>query len=251
MQKFTQTGSLNPNDSLVVPYAEAVDFPEEGAFCDTTRRIMIISPWPASLHTLVGELTTRCYDVMLFHHADDSALSLLQGDLLLVDQTRGTRGNDEVQQLRSRGIPILSLVREGVDPEAVGSDFIHWPTPIEALVDRIQSFDAPSSRPLFSGTDQLQHKDITLDVRRMTVSRSGLRIDLTKTEFDLLKVLLGADGGVLSRQVMMDLVWGDQYFGGSNTVDAHIKSLRHKLGDDSKQPRYIVTVRGVGYRLAD
>jgi two-component system alkaline phosphatase synthesis response regulator PhoP len=217
---------------------------------------MIISPWPASLQTLVGELTTRCYDVMLFHHADDSALSLLQGDLLLIDQTResrsrGSQVNEEVQRLRARGIPTLSLVSEGVDSSLVGGDFILWPSSMEALVDRIQSFDAPSSRPLFGGSDQLLHKDIVMDTRRMTVSQSGSRIDLTKTEYDLLKVLLGADGGVLSRQAMMDLVWGEQYFGGSNTVDAHIKSLRHKLGDDPKQPRYIVTVRGVGYRLAD
>ncbi|NHN32065.1 winged helix-turn-helix transcriptional regulator [Paenibacillus sp. S3N08] len=248
------------NDIDGIELAEGVmatDFLEEGAFCSTTQRIMIISPWPASLQSLVAELTTRCYDVLLFHHANDSALSLLQGDLLLIDQTRESRSskdgqvNEEVQRLRSRGIPTLSLVSEGVGSDWASGDFIVWPSPIEALVDRIESFEAPSSRPLLGGSDQLLHKDIVMDARRMTVSQAGVRIDLTKTEYDLLKVLLGADGGVLSRQAMMDLVWGEQYFGGSNTVDAHIKSLRHKLGDDPKQPRYIVTVRGVGYRLAD
>jgi two-component system alkaline phosphatase synthesis response regulator PhoP len=254
MQKFTETGSLS---TQVEAGVAAADFLEEGAFCTTTQRIMIISPWPASLQNLVTELTTRCYDVLLFHHADDSALSLLQGDLLLIDQTRETRNSrggrmgDEVQRLRDRGIPTLSLVSEGVDASLVGGDFIIWPSPAEALVDRILSFDAPSSRPLFAGISQLLHKDIVMDAKRMTVSQSGSRIDLTKTEYDLLKVLLSADGGVLSRQAMMDMVWGEQYFGGSNTVDAHIKSLRQKLGDDPKQPRYIVTVRGVGYRLAD
>ncbi|SFL94836.1 DNA-binding response regulator, OmpR family, contains REC and winged-helix (wHTH) domain [Paenibacillus sp. 1_12] len=251
MQKINQTDALSLSPQLIPPQSAPADYPQDGDFCDTTRRIMIISPWPASLHNLVGELTIRCYDVLLFHHADDSALSLLQGDLLLLDQTRGRMTGEEIQQLRARDIPMLSLVSEGTPSSQVGSDFIVWPSSMEVLVDRIQSFDAPSSRPVFGGTDQLQHKDIRMDLKRMTVSLGDVRIDLTKTEFDLLKVLLSADGSVLSRQTMMDLVWGDQYFGGSNTVDAHIKSLRHKLGDDPKQPQYIVTVRGVGYRLTD
>lgn len=251
MQNINQTDPLSPSSQSIPQQSVVADYPMDGDFCVTTRRIMIISPWPASLHSLVGELTVKCYDVLLFHHADDSALNLLQGDLLLIDQTRGSMSGEEIQHLRARGIPMLSLVSEGTPPNQVGSDFIVWPSSMEALVERIQSFDAPSSRPVFGGNDQLQHKDIRMDLKRMVVSRGEVRIDLTKTEFDLLKVLLSADGSVLSRQTMMDLVWGDQYFGGSNTVDAHIKSLRHKLGDDPKQPQYIVTVRGVGYRLTD
>ncbi|WJH36079.1 winged helix-turn-helix domain-containing protein [Paenibacillus sp. CC-CFT747] len=97
----------------------------------------------------------------------------------------------------------------------------------------------------------LQHKDLTVDMRRMTARREGERVELTKTEYDLLTALLAADGEVLTRDALMDRVWGDTYFGGSNTVDAHIKSLRQKLGDDPRRPRYIATVRGAGYRLAD
>ncbi|UUZ86595.1 helix-turn-helix domain-containing protein [Paenibacillus sp. P26] len=74
---------------------------------------------------------------------------------------------------------------------------------------------------------------------------------MTKTEFELLRHLLDAAGTVLTRQELMDAVWGEHYFGGSNTVDVHMKSLRHKLGDNPREPQYIATVRGVGYRIVD
>jgi two-component system alkaline phosphatase synthesis response regulator PhoP len=254
MQKYEEADSLN--EATYQPNLGASSEPEEGAFCDTTRRIMIISPRPASLHSLVLELTGRCYDVMLFHHADDSALSLLQGDLLLIDQTRESAvGIDKLPALHSRSMPILTLLSSSADLTAVEGDYIVWPTTIQSLVDRIEGYAAPALlKPAASAAgraEQLSHKDVLMDVKRMTVTQLSKRIELTKTEFDLLKILLEADCGVLTRQEMMDLVWGDQYFGGSNTIDAHIKSLRHKLGDDPKHPRYITTVRGVGYRLAD
>ncbi len=85
----------------------------------------------------------------------------------------------------------------------------------------------------------------------MTVDRGGQRIDLTKTEYDLLLHFISSDGSVLTRESLLDTVWGLQFYGGSNLVDAHIKSLRKKLKDSAVAPKYIVTVRGAGYRLAD
>jgi two-component system alkaline phosphatase synthesis response regulator PhoP len=252
MQKYEETGSLN--DNSFKPGVALTADPEYGEFCDVTRRIMIISPRPASLHSLVLELTAKCYDVMLFHHADDSTLSLLQGDLLLIDRTRESLGLERPPSLYSRNMPILTLVSRGADFASIEGDFIVWPTSIQGLVNRIEGYAviAPNPKAVSGPAEQvIQHQDIGMDLKRMTVAQRGIRIDLTKTEFDLLRILLEADGAVLTRQEMMDLVWGDQYFGGSNTVDAHIKSLRHKLGDDPKNPRYITTVRGVGYRLAN
>jgi two-component system alkaline phosphatase synthesis response regulator PhoP len=94
-------------------------------------------------------------------------------------------------------------------------------------------------------------KDIQIDLRRMRVTRGGQRIELTKTEYDLLLHFVSSDGSVLSRENLLDTVWGMQFYGGSNVVDVHIKSLRKKLKDSAVSPRYIVTVRGAGYRLAD
>ena len=110
---------------------------------------------------------------------------------------------------------------------------------------------AAEAEPAAAEADgQLRMKDIIVDVRRMSVHLAGRRIELTKTEFDLLTTLIRSGGAVLTRQEMMEQVWGENYFGGSNSIDVHIKSLRQKLGDDPRSPRYIVTVRGVGYLLA-
>jgi two-component system alkaline phosphatase synthesis response regulator PhoP len=249
MQKFTEIRTLNeeppiPGDSL------AVEPPVDGAFCDTTKRIVIISPRPALLQTLVAALTERCYDVLLFHHADDPMLPLLQGDLLLIDSTAGAKVPGKPDGLQN--LPAIYLVNGAVQGALPDGELVQWPGSPETALARISAAADRSGRQE-SGVSisQAAHKDIVVDFKRMTVHQSGARIDLTKTEFDLLRVLLDEGGGVLTRQEMMDRVWGDQYYGGSNTVDAHVKSLRSKLGDNPKLPRYIATVRGVGYRLAD
>jgi two-component system, OmpR family, alkaline phosphatase synthesis response regulator PhoP len=229
-------------------FEEVTDYvPQEGEFCDSTRRIIIISPYPAALRSLMMALTVRCYDVMLFHHEKDPMLPMLQGDLLIVDRTKGpveistaVAGKMQAQ---------LSLVSS--EEESAGDSLV-WPCPVEAMLLRIEELASQSTTFHFSKeADQLQFKDLVVDLRRITVHRSGSRVELTKTEFDLLKAMLQAAGGVLSRQELLEQVWGEGYFGGSNSVDVHIKSLRHKLGDDPKKPQYISTVRGVGYRIAD
>lgn len=229
-------------------YEELSDYvPQEGEFCDSTRRIIIISPFPAALRHLMMALTVRCYDVLLFHHEKDPMLPMLQGDLLIVDRTKGpievspaVAGKMQAQ---------LSLIS---DEAGAAGDSLAWPCPVETVLLKIEELASRSTTFHFTkDADQLQCKDVVVDLRRMTVQRGGERVELTKTEFDLLRSLLQAAGKVLSRQELLEQVWGDGYFGGSNSVDVHIKSLRQKLGDDPKQPQYISTVRGVGYRMAD
>ncbi|MNE66545.1 Transcriptional regulatory protein WalR [compost metagenome] len=111
--------------------------------------------------------------------------------------------------------------------------------------------DRPVTATSAGNEDIRQFKDIRIDLKKMTVERAEQRIDLTKTEYDLLLHFVSSDGSVLSRESLLDTVWGLQFFGGSNLVDAHIKSLRKKLKDSAVSPKYIVTVRGAGYRLAD
>ncbi|WP_135553542.1 response regulator transcription factor [Paenibacillus cymbidii] len=230
----------------------------EGAACSTTRRIVVVSPRPAALNELVGALTERCYDVLLFHRTDDPVLKLLQADLWIVDLS--SRGLEA--PLARKDEPVLTLVQRGTAP-AAGEAAMVWPGELAGSLARI---DAALEQPLpqqarravpaiaanaIDSGDKLSFRDVTLDRKRMTVQRRGSRVELTKTEFELLAALLEAGGGVLSRQELLDRVWGEQYFGGSNTVDVHIKSLRQKLGDDPRKQHIIATVRGVGYRLAD
>ena len=78
----------------------------------------------------------------------------------------------------------------------------------------------------------------------------GEVIDLTRKEFELLALLMSEAGAVISRERLIDEVWDTNWFGSTKTLDVHVSSLRRKLGDDSQNPRFIHTVRGVGFRFA-
>jgi len=97
----------------------------------------------------------------------------------------------------------------------------------------------------------LRHADLTIDPARHEVRRGDQAIDLTRVEFKLLTAILAADGRVLSRDQLLDSVYGHEAAEVlDRTIDVHIRRLRDKLDDDPEAPRYVQTVRGVGYRAA-
>ena len=105
--------------------------------------------------------------------------------------------------------------------------------------------------PATSDGRQIRHADLLVDPERHEVRRDGRPIPLTRVEFRLLHTILEADGRVLSRDQLLDAIYGqDQADVLDRTVDVHIGRLRDKLGDDAERPRYVATVRGVGYRAA-
>jgi len=225
---------------------------EEGDYCEITDRILIVSPRPAALRALVAELARRCFDVLLLHHADDPLVNMIQGHIIVVDRTVGFPASapDSAAWSGEGASPVIALISESGSPSFPGEETVVWPGPIEEVAEKIQQLSLKRALPA-EPSRVLSFKDVALDPDRMTVSRGGTRVDLTKTEYDLLRVILAADGKVMTRQELMNEVWGESYFGGSNAIDVHIRSLRSKLDDDPKQPRYIATVRGAGYRLAD
>ena len=105
--------------------------------------------------------------------------------------------------------------------------------------------------PPSAGHRTLTHADLVMDLDRYEVRRDGVAIELTRVEFRLLQTLLEADGRVLTRDQLLDAVYGrDQSEVMDRTIDVHIGRLRDKLGDDAEAPRYVATVRGIGYRAA-
>jgi two-component system alkaline phosphatase synthesis response regulator PhoP len=194
-------------------------------------------------------LAEKCYDVLLLHHADDPLLGMVQGTIIVMDRTLELPSATPASWPNNGTSPVLSLVTSS-DSAAPGEEWVQWPGPIGEVIKKIQELS--SKHPVNADeTLNIVFKEIILDPSRMTVTRSGSKVDLTKTEYDLLKAIIAADGKVMTRQELMNGIWGEQYFGGSNAVDVHIRSLRSKLHDDPKEPRYIATVRGAGYRLAD
>jgi len=97
----------------------------------------------------------------------------------------------------------------------------------------------------------LAFRALRIDPARREVWKEGVRVELTVRAFDLLYALASYPGHVLTREQLLTRVWGTDYFGDDRVVDAHVKDLRRKLGDDPAHPRFIVTVRGVGYKFED
>lgn len=226
-------------------------------YCVRTERIAVVSPFPGRLQQLIAALSEQCYDVMVFHRWDERLANDLQVGLRIVDCTAASHSGFRREMARmaelSDTVPTLYLVN-GALPRGTAElqerSRLPWPIhparALERIRRMIRSEEAAARR-----ARSLRFKDIELDPKRMTVVQSGRRLELTRTEYDLMKVLLQAEGSVLTREELIRRVWGFDYYGGSNVVDVHVRSLRKKLGDSAAAPRYIDTVRGVGYRLAD
>ncbi|MFC5530586.1 winged helix-turn-helix domain-containing protein [Cohnella yongneupensis] len=251
MAEFTR---LNADEEEFVHESDPFDS-DVVELCEITNRVLVISPRPASLRSLVADLAVRCYDVLLLHHADDPLLDLMKGNVIILDRTAETAPSTPSESSIS---PVISLVRTAPeDDHAYGGHWVLWPSPIGHVIQRIKTLAALLPTPTTAEHERsgslLTFKDIALDAERMTVTRGGAKIDLTRTEFDLLRALLAAEGRVKSRDELIGDARGESSASewGSNTIDVHIRSLRSKLNDDPRSPRYIATVRGSGYRLAD
>lgn len=163
-----------------------------------------------------------------------------------------------------RGTAILVLSARGSTSDRIAGledgadDYLPKPFSPAELVLRVKSILRRSqldpgfqSAEAAIGTDTLLFADLSLDPARFEVRQSGRAVDLTRIEFRLLQVLLEADGRVLTRNQLLDAIYGsNQTEILDRTIDVHIRRLRDKLADDADNPRYVATVRGVGYRAA-
>lgn len=128
-------------------------------------------------------------------------------------------------------------------------DYITKPFSVKELLARISSvlrrYNINSTRE----EEILTVKDITLDLIKHEVIKNGEKLDLTLKEFDLLKILLQNKGKVLSRNFLLDKIWGYEFYGETRTVDVHIRYLRKKIENPDSNEKYIETIRGIGYKI--
>ena len=132
---------------------------------------------------------------------------------------------------------------------AVGADdYVTKPFSARELVARIKVL-LRRPRGEMATTAAIRLGDLAIDVPAREVTRKGDRLDLTRTEFDLLQALVERPRVTMTRAQLLDRVWGPNWFGDEHVVDVHISNLRRKIEDDPAAPAYLRTVRGVGYRL--
>ena len=156
----------------------------------------------------------------------------------------------------TRDIPILVLTARGEEIGKVlglelgAADNFVKPFGIKELCARVRAVlrrTARSQEP----EQKLEAGTLQVDIARHTVTKNGTKIELTAKEFDLLAMLMKNRGKVLTRDSLLDKVWGVEYFGDTRTVDVHVRYLRQKVEDDPDHPVLIQTVRGVGYRFSE
>ncbi len=179
-------------------------------------------------------------------------------DLVLLDvMLPGMNGFEICEELRrhDRDLPIIMVTAKGEEQDKVrglrlgADDYVVKPFGVAELLARV---DAALRRRRAEASELalVTIGDLQADFRAHTLSRAGADIEVTALEMRLLRFLVRHEGALLSRQRILDGVWGADYFGTDRTVDNFINRLRTKIERDPKDPRHIVTVRGAGYRFS-
>ncbi len=161
------------------------------------------------------------------------------------------------QNTRTKGIPIIMLTAKSEEFDTVlglelgADDYMTKPFSVRELIARVKAIFRRVNIPSVEETEIIKHGDISIDCTRREVYKQGRLLELPLKEFELLKMLITNKGKVLSRELLLEKIWGFDYYGETRTVDVHIRYLRQKIEDDDNNPVYIETIRGVGYRFND
>lgn len=232
-----------------------------------SEKILVVEDEPTLLETLEYNLSRRDYEV--FTAADGpTALEVARRerpDLILLDlMLPGIDGIEVCRLLRQEmNVPILMLTArdEEVDKvvglEVGADDYMTKPFSMRELMARVKALlrrerlirEEISAGDRVSGEPAMTFGDLAIDTSRREVTRDGEIVPLKPREYELLVFLARHRGIVLSRNLILERVWGWDYDGGSRTVDVHVHWLREKIEPDPKNPSRVVTVRGVGYRF--
>ena len=178
-------------------------------------------------------------------------------DLVLLDlMLPGLPGTEVCRQLRNRSaVPVIMLTAKDSEIDKVvglelgADDYVTKPFSARELVARIRAVLRRHGQLEEPDDTALEAGPVRMDVERHVVSVRGDQVQLPLKEFELLQVLLRNADRVLTRMQLIDRVWGADYVGDTKTLDVHVKRLRAKIEPDPGLPRYLVTVRGLGYKF--
>ena len=180
-------------------------------------------------------------------------------DLVLLDlMLPGMPGIDVCRQIRLRSrTPVIMVTAKDSELDTVvglevgADDYVTKPYRMRELVARMRAVlrRAPDPGALAPTEDVLEVGDVRLDLGRHELTVRGQLVSLPRKEFDLLELLMTNAGRVLTRDTLLDQVWGLDYVGDTKTLDVHVKRVRSKIEADPAQPTRLTTIRGVGYRF--
>jgi len=229
----------------------------------TQGKLLLVEDDEQIAEPLVFGLETAGFEV--FHTGDsEEGLSLavsLEPSLVLLDvMLPGMDGFEICQKLREvSSVPIIMLTARGQEMEKVmglelgADDYIVKPFSFRELLARVNAMLRRRELDLGikAAASQLAAGPLTIDLTSRRVIRAEQILDVSQREFELLHVLMSNSGKAMSRQELLDAVWGENWIGDSRTLDVHIRWLREKIEENPSAPIFIETVRGYGYRFSD
>jgi two-component system, OmpR family, response regulator RegX3 len=224
------------------------------------RTILLIEDESSISEPLAAALSREGFDPTVADTAAGGveAFRSRSPDLVLLDvMLPDGDGREVLREIRSGSrTPVILLTARGEELDKVvglelgADDYVVKPFGAAELIARIRAVLRRAASPVEAAASTLQVGDITMNLDTHSVSHADEMLDLTLKEFDLLHMLIERAGRVVSRTDLMDEVWDPNWYGSTKTLDVHVSSLRKKLGDDPERPRYIHTVRGVGFRFS-
>jgi len=224
------------------------------------QRVLIVEDEPQIAQIVRDYLQHAGFAVLVAADGADALRHAVERrpDLVVLDLgLPGMDGLDVARQLRRETeMPIIMLTARveesdrlrGLDVGA--DDYITKPFSPREVVARVRAV-LRRVEPHRTVTNALQRGDLTIDMSKMTVTRRGAAVDLTPTEFQLLAALAQQPGRVFTRAQLLDAVRGTEVDSFERAIDAHVKNIRRKLEVETRRPRYLLSVYGIGYKFAD
>ena len=225
------------------------------------KQVLVIEDEGSIAEPLAEALRREGFDVDVAGSAAEGleTFAVRSPDLVLLDvMLPDGDGRDVLREIRQTSrTPVVMLSARGAEMDRVlglelgADDYVTKPFSAAELVARMRAvLRRSSAEPVEQGGGLLTSGDVVMSLDTRSVTCEGEPIDLTVKEFELLRVLLENAGKLVKRDDLVSEVWDPNWFGSTKTLDVHVSALRKKLRDDPASPRYIHTVRGVGFRFS-
>ena len=223
--------------------------------------ILIVDDEP-KIVTLARDYLERAGFAVTSAYDGDAALAVYRAqppDLIVLDLGLPGRDGLDITRLvrRESDVPIIMLTARGEESDKLvglelgADDYMVKPFSPKELVARVRAVLRRAEGRAGPASDIIHLGDMTLDIPRLRLTVGGRAVELTATEFQLLTALARQPGRIFTRAQLLDAVHGVAFESYERAIDTHIKNLRRKIEPDPRQPRYILTVYGVGYKLAE
>nr|WP_330409726.1 response regulator transcription factor [Romboutsia maritimum] len=225
-------------------------------------KVLVIDDEMHIVELLKFNLETENYEVDYSYDGFDGFIKAkeIKPDLILLDwMLPNISGIEVLKKIRSdkslKNTPVIMLTAKNMENDKVeglevgADDYITKPFSIKELLARITSVLRRYNLNSTNEENILHSGNLKVDLSKHEVTKGSEKIELTLKEFELLRLLLQNKGKVLSRNYLLDKIWGYEYYGETRTVDVHIRYLRKKIEGENSTVKYIETIRGVGYKI--